>query len=397
MKKNISILGSTGSIGQNALAVMALHPHLFQIEALTARSDVDTLFAQCQQFQPNYAAMLEAPAAKVLSERLKSAGIKTEVLCGEKAICELSADSASDIVLAAIVGGAGLKPTLSAIKAGKKVLLANKEPLVMAGHLFIEALRAHGATLIAVDSEHNAITQCLPDHYRAAHALEASVNSIVLTASGGPFRNLSLKEMEAVTPEQAIQHPNWVMGKKISVDSATMMNKGLEVIEAHFLFQIPMHKISVVIHPQSIVHSFVRYCDGTTLAQMSYPDMRVPLANALAFPDRIYSGVPDLDISGLGALEFKPVDFSSYPCLGLAYRAIETGASAMCALNAANEIAVEAFLSEKIGFLEIPAIIEEVLNVLDHQPITAMDQVFEVDQRARSMANQRIAKAICSH
>ncbi len=386
MKKSITILGSTGSIGQNALAVIALHPDLFQIEALTARSDVSTLFAQCQQFKPNYAVMLEETAAIALASQLKAIASKTQVLCGEKAICDVSADSASEIVLAAIVGGAGLKPTLAAVKSGKRILLANKEPLVMAGNLFMKAVHDYRATLIAVDSEHNAVMQGLPNDYRAGQVLGSSINSIILTASGGPFRDFKLSQLVHVTPEQAIQHPNWVMGKKISVDSATMMNKGLEIIEAHFLFQLPLSKISVLIHPQSIVHALVRYCDGSTLAQLSYPDMRVPIANALAYPDRIHSGVQDLDLSQLSALEFRPVDFSLYPCLRLGYRAIEAGGSAMCALNAANEMAVEAFLSKKISYLQIPEIIDHVLTTIDHQQITSMDDVFEVDRKARELA-----------
>jgi 1-deoxy-D-xylulose-5-phosphate reductoisomerase len=392
MKKNITILGSTGSIGQSALDVIARHLDLFQVEALTARSDVTTLFSQCLQFHPHYAAMLEESSAHELRTRLKEAGSKTEVLSGEKAICELSADSASEIVLAAIVGGAGLKPTLSAVKSGKRILLANKEPLVMAGELFMQSVAKYGATLIAVDSEHNAVTQCLPNHYRAGDTLSPTVNSIILTASGGPFRDFTLAQMENITPEQAVQHPNWVMGKKISVDSATMMNKGLEVIEAHFLFQLPLEKISVLIHPQSIVHALVRYCDGSTIAQMSYPDMRVPLSNALAHPHRIASGVQDLDLSELSKLEFRPIDFSRYPCLTLAYEAIKSGNSAMCALNAANEVAVSQFLERKIQYQQIPKIIEHVLNSTEHKILNTLEEIIELDERAAKLATSFATK-----
>jgi 1-deoxy-D-xylulose-5-phosphate reductoisomerase len=386
MKKKLTILGSTGSIGQNALSVIALHPELFQVEGLSARSDAATLFQQCQKFEPNFAVLSEESAAQELQTRLKSIGSKTQVFHGEKALCELSADSGSDTILAAIVGAAGLKPTLSAVKAGKRILLANKEPLVMAGHLFMQAVREHNATLLAVDSEHNAVMQVLPENFRAGEKPESIINSIILTASGGPFRDYSLEQMRSVTPEQAVQHPNWVMGKKISVDSATMMNKGLEIIEAHHLFSLPIEKISVVIHPQSIVHAVVRYCDGSSLAQMSYPDMRVPIANALAFPDRIISGVPDLDFMELHHLEFKAVELERYPCLHLAYQAIEAGDSAMCALNAANEIAVAEFLSGKIGFLDIPNIIDSVLSKIHSQPLSSLEQVLELDQQARELA-----------
>lgn len=404
MKKSITILGSTGSIGQNALSVIAKHRDAFHVEALTARSDVATLFSQCQEFQPNFAVMLEESAAKELQLRLKSVQSKTQVFFGEKALCEISADSGSETILAAIVGGAGLKPTLAAVKAGKRILLANKEPLVMAGNLFMQAVKEYGATLIAVDSEHNAVMQCLPlvilsvakdpqtascypEILRSAQDDMRFVNSIILTASGGPFRNMNLNEMAKVTPEQAVQHPNWVMGKKISVDSATMMNKGLEIIEAHHLFQLPIKKIAVVIHPQSIVHAIVRYCDGSSLAQMSYPDMRVPIANALAAPLRIESGVEDLDLTQLGNLEFRPVDLARYPCLSLAYRAIEAGDSAMCALNAANEVAVAEFLAGKIGFLEIAEIVERVLDSVEAKPLCSMEEVFEMDLKARTLAN----------
>ncbi|RKZ86283.1 MAG: 1-deoxy-D-xylulose-5-phosphate reductoisomerase, partial [Gammaproteobacteria bacterium] len=349
----ITLLGSTGSIGVSTLNVLAQHPEKYRVYALTANRSVDTLFEQCQQFKPDIAVMLDESSAQLLEQQLKSADIDTQVLSGEQALIQVSESDNTDYVVAAIVGAAGLLPTLAAARAGKHIMLANKEALVMSGGLFMREVEANGATLLPVDSEHNAIWQCLPVGNQQQHHFEGKgVRRIILTASGGPFRDYDLTDLEHVTPEQAVAHPNWSMGQKISVDSATMMNKGLEVIEAHWLFGLPTQKIDVVLHRQSIIHSMVDYVDGSVLAQMGNPDMRTPIANALAWPERIDSGVAPLDLVAVGRLDFSVADHQNFPCLALAYQALEAGGTSTAILNAANEVAVEAFLQKQIRFTQ---------------------------------------------
>lgn len=377
--QNVTILGSTGSIGVSTLSVIEQHPDQFNIVALTAYHHVDRLFTQCMQFQPDVAVMVDAKAAATLSARLKEKNSKTTVLAGSKSLSDIAGDSGSDVVVAAIVGAAGLLPTLSAVKAGKRVLLANKEALVMSGGLFMQAVRDHGATLLPVDSEHNAILQCL------ASGRVDDVSSMVLTASGGPFRTLPVEQLDAVTPAQAVAHPNWSMGAKISVDSATMMNKGLEVVEACWLFGFPRTQIDVMIHPQSVVHALVHYCDGSVLAQMGQPDMRTPIAHALAWPERIAVDVAPLDLVQLAQLDFCAVDLAHYPCLRLVYEAMDAGDAAVCALNAANEVAVAAFLQGDIAYTAIPEIIDAALQRIDLPPLTSIDDALHIDHTARQL------------
>lgn len=389
--QRVTILGSTGTIGLNTLAVLDHHLDRFSIEALAAHSNVDALFVQCQKYSPRYAILVDLDAAKKLAKRLKEVNSRTEVCGGESALMEISADPGSDIIVAGIVGAAGLLPTLAAVYAGKRILLANKEPLVMAGALFMNAVRQHQATIIPVDSEHNAVLQCLPAHFSSGNSLASTmVDSIVLTASGGPFRLTALSELELITPSQAVDHPNWKMGAKISVDSATMMNKGLEVIEAHWLFNLPADKIEVVIHPQSVIHSFVRYQDGSTLAQLSYPDMRIPIATALLWPERILSGVSSFNVLDYPALNFEPICFLRYPSLKLAFDVLKQGGTSMCILNAANEIAVEAFLQKQIGFRNIHEIVLDVLNELPSVAATDIEVIQDADRGARKIALHRI-------
>ena len=389
--QQITILGSTGSIGQNTLDVVSRHPDKYAITALTANSDVDRLEQQCLQWQPGYAVMAEPDAAQQLRERLLKTSINTEVLSGNEGLQQVAAMPSVDVVIAGIVGAAGLLPTLAAAQAGKRVLLANKEALVMSGQLFMDAVHSNGAVLLPVDSEHNAIFQCmpakLPDDPKAA-----GINKILLTASGGPFRALALDKFADITPEQAVSHPNWVMGQKISVDSATMMNKGLEVIEAHWLFNVPLDGIEVVIHPQSIIHSMVSYADGSILAQLGNPDMRTPIAHCLAWPDRIDSGVEPLDIIEVAKLEFEKPDLSRFPCLRLCYEAMRAGGSATIALNAANEVAVDAFLQHKISFIAIADLIEKVLGEIKQQQISTIDEILEVDASARELATSWLSR-----
>ena len=345
MAKNLTILGATGTIGVNTLDVVARNPEKFRVIALTGQNQIEKLARQCRQFQPRYAVVLEPDKASALQALL--AGTATEVLAGMEALEFVCALPEVDTVMAAIVGAAGLRPALAAARAGKRVLLANKETLVMAGRFFMEAVREHGATLLPIDSEHNAIFQSLPANYDGDPARHG-VRRILLTASGGPFRTRAVETLEAVTPEEAVAHPNWVMGKKISVDSASMMNKGLEVIEAHWLFNARPEQIEVVIHPQSIIHSMVEYLDGSVLAQLSNPDMRTPIAHSLAYPERVEAGVNWLDLAKLGTLTFEAPDFARFPCLKLAYQALATGGAATAILNAANEVAVAAFLDRHI-------------------------------------------------
>ena len=340
-RQRITVLGSTGSIGVSTLDVLSRHREQYTVYALTANRRVDALFRQCECFLPEVAVVGNAADAAILERNLRTKGIRTEVAYGEKALCDVAASPGCDAVMAAIVGAAGLAPALAAARAGKKVMLANKEALVMSGQLFIDAVLESGATLLPIDSEHNAIFQCLPSRYkRSPH--EHGVSKIVLTASGGPFLHRPLDTLDSVTPEQAIAHPRWIMGRKISVDSATMMNKGLEVIEAHWLFGIPPGKIDVVIH------SMVSYVDGSVIAQLGNPDMRIPIAHALAYPDRMFSGVKPLDLAQIGTLQFESPDFARFPCLKLAYDALRSGGATPAILNAANEVAVQAFLEQRI-------------------------------------------------
>jgi 1-deoxy-D-xylulose-5-phosphate reductoisomerase len=388
--QRITILGATGSIGVSTLDVLARHPDRYAVHALSAHSRVEELAAQCAQFKPARAVVGTAAAAARLQELLRAQGLRTEVEYGEQALCAIASAAETDTVMAAIVGAAGLAPTLAAAKAGKKVLLANKEALVMSGQLFMDAVRDHGATLLPIDSEHNAIFQCLPHGYgRVPQA--AGVTKILLTASGGPFLKRDVATLEQVTPDEACKHPKWVMGRKISVDSATMMNKGLEVIEAHWLFGTPADQIEVVIHPQSVIHSMVSYNDGSVLAELGNPDMRTPIAHALAYPERIASGVAQLDIAQIGMLQFERPDFNRFPCLALAFDALRAGGTAPALLNAANEAAVAAFLDLRIGFRRIDRVIARVMDELPHGAADSIAQVMAQDAAARAAAERVIA------
>jgi 1-deoxy-D-xylulose-5-phosphate reductoisomerase len=391
--QNLTVLGSTGSIGTSTLDVVARHPDKYRVVALTANRQVELLFRQCEQFKPDYAVLLDEVSAKQLRTLLCEAGLKTEVLCGVDALEQVSVLPEVDAVMAAIVGAAGLRPTLAAARAGKKILLANKETLVMAGNVFMDAIRLSGSALLPIDSEHNAIFQALPRGYDG-NMSNAGVRRILLTASGGPFRNTKLADLANVTPEQACAHPNWVMGRKISVDSASMMNKGLEVIEAHWLFNARADDIQVVIHPQSVIHSLVEYVDGSVMAQLGNPDMRTPIAYGLAYPERIDSGVAALDLFKVANLSFVEPDFERFPCLGLAYQALRTAGTAPAILNAANEIAVAAFLDKRISFLAIARVIGAVLDALPVCPVTGLDDVLLADAQARRAADFEIIKII---
>ncbi len=387
--QNITVLGSTGSIGVSTLDVIRRHPDRYQAFALCAHSQVDKLFEQCREFRPRFAVLRDAALAAQLTERLRAAGLNTEVRHGIEALIELSALPEVDAVMAAIVGAAGLEPTLAAARAGKRVMLANKEVLVMAGELFMHAVRTHGATLLPVDSEHNAIFQALPPDF--ARGLDAcGVRRILLTASGGPFRNAPLDTLAHVTPEQACAHPNWVMGRKISVDSASMMNKGLEVIEAHWLFAAPPERIQVVVHPQSVIHSAVEYADGSVLAQLGNPDMRTPIAYAMAWPERIAAGVEPLDLFKIARLDFHAPDFERFRCLQLAYDVLAEGGTAPAILNAANEVAVAAFLAGELPFLGIARLNEATLAALPATPQRNLADVMAADAEARQMAARMV-------
>jgi len=378
----VCILGSTGSIGKSTLDVIKQHPDRFQVIALSAATSIDILFEQCCFFHPTFAVMLDEEAAHVLRSRLQGQKLNTRVLAGVKGLCEIAALPEVKKVVAAIVGAAGLMPTMSAIHAGKEVLLANKEALVMGGDLLLKAAQQSNATLLPVDSEHNALFQCLPDDYRTGSRPEG-VSRLILTASGGPFLHASLQTFPEVTPEMACRHPNWKMGKKITVDSATLMNKGLEVIEACQLFRFSPQEVEVVVHPQSIVHSFVEYSDGSLLAQLSTPDMRIPIAHCLGWPKRIPSGVKRLSITEMGQLLFLPPDTEKFRCLSLAYEAIALGGAATTVLNASNEVAVHAFLNRQIRFSHIPSIIEKVLQKLYDLSAVTMKDILLADKLAR--------------
>ena len=385
--QRITVLGATGSIGLSTLDVIARHPDRYQVFALSGYSRIDELLALCVRHRPAFAVVPGAEAAVRLREGLAAAGCATEVLEGEAGLCQVASAPEVDAVMAAIVGAAGLRPTLAAVEAGKKVLLANKEALVMSGALFMDAVRRSGAVLLPIDSEHNAIFQCMPGDY--ARGLSAvGVRRILLTASGGPFRETPVEALLDVTPEQACAHPNWSMGRKISVDSASMMNKGLELIEACWLFDAAPAKVEVVVHPQSVIHSLVDYVDGSVLAQLGNPDMRTPIANALAWPERIDSGVAPLDLFAIARLDFQAPDEQRFPCLRLARQAAEAGNSAPAVLNAANEVAVEAFLQRRIRFPEIAGMIEQVLDQEPVVPLPSLDAVFAADQRARELSRE---------
>lgn len=387
--QRITILGATGSIGASTLDVLARHPERYRVYALSAHSRVDELAAACRIHRPARAVVGSPEAAAQLAALLSDLPISVEH--GEQALCDIASSSNTDTVMAAIVGAAGLAPTLAAARAGKKVLLANKEALVMSGQLFMDAVREHKATLLPIDSEHNAIFQSLPATYARAPGA-AGVAKILLTASGGPFLNRAVDTLGAVTPDEACKHPNWVMGRKISVDSATMMNKGLEVIEAHWLFGAPADLIEVVIHPQSVIHSMVSYVDGSVLAQLGNPDMRTPIAHALAYPERIDSGVAQLDLTQMAALQFYQPDYARFPCLRLAFEALRAGGTAPALLNAANEVAVQAFLDCQIGFRDIDRVIERTLEQVEHGPAPSIEAVLAQDARARVAANEAIAR-----
>jgi len=384
------ILGSTGSIGRSTLDVAARHPGRYRIVALAARQSWQVLAQQCRQFRPDYAVVIDPRAAQELTQAL--AGLPVRVLCGDAALDEVASLPEAAIVMAAIVGAAGLNSTLAAVRAGKRLLLANKESLVMAGPLVMREVARSGAVLLPVDSEHNAIFQCLPQGLRAG-ATPPGVRRVLLTASGGPFLRMAAGDLSGVTPDQACAHPRWAMGRKISVDSATLMNKGLELIEAELLFGLDHGRVEVVVHPQSIVHSLVEYVDGSVLAQLGNPDMRVPIAHALAWPERIESGVESLDLVSRGSLGFEAPDYARFPCLGLAEAAAASGGTAPAVLNAANEVAVGAFLEERLNFTRIPAVIELVLGRHRPSPADSLDDILGADAWARREAEREVLAA----
>ncbi len=388
----VSVLGSTGSIGVSTLDVIGRHPGRYRVVALTAHSDVEGMLAQCRRFRPDLAVMADPGAAARLRESLQAEEMAAiEVDQGVDGLERAATLDQAGTVMAAIVGAAGLLPTLAAARAGKRLLLANKETLVMAGPLFMAEVAAHGATLLPIDSEHNAVFQCLPAGFR--EGLErVGVSRILLTASGGPFRELPLEALAVVTPEQACAHPNWEMGRKISVDSATMMNKGLEVIEACWLFATGPERIQVVIHPQSTVHSLVQYVDGSVLAELGNPDMRTPIAQALAWPERVSSGVADLDLFAVGRLDFECPDLERFPALDLAFAAARAGGTAPAVLNAANEVAVAAFLERRIRFTSIPEVVAATLEGMDSEAVGDLDALLDVDRRARERAIREAQK-----
>ncbi|MBK6636694.1 MAG: 1-deoxy-D-xylulose-5-phosphate reductoisomerase [Rhodocyclaceae bacterium] len=388
----LTVLGATGSVGASTLDVVRRHPDRYQVVALTGNTRIDVLEQQCREHRPQYAVVGDAGSALELRRRFASQQIATEVLYGREALATVASLPEVDAVMAAIVGVAGLAPTLSAARAGKRILLANKEALVMAGPIFMDEVARGGGDLLPIDSEHNAVFQALPRC--CAGSKPPGVRRILLTASGGPFLTRAACDLEAVTVEQAVAHPNWSMGKKISVDSATMMNKGLEVIEAHWLFGLPADAIDVVIHPQSVIHSMVEYVDGSILAQLGNPDMRIPIAHALAWPERIDSGVPALDLFKVAQLDFQAPDFHRFPCLALAYQALRAGGDRAAVLNAANEVAVDAFLQGKIRFLHISQIVESTLTKLEARSVSTLDEVFEVDASAHAVASAYVGSLL---
>ena len=392
--RNLVILGASGSIGQSTLKVLRQNPGRWQVLALTAARSVDAMVRDCLEFSPRFAVMVNEKAASDLAGRLKTHGCSTQVLGGQAALCEVAAHPDAHSVMAAIVGAAGLAPTMAAVRAGKRILLANKEALVMSGAFFMEAVRHHGAELLPIDSEHNAIFQCLPEAIQREPGFcdlaGAGISKILLTGSGGPFRYTDIDELARVTPAQAVAHPNWSMGAKISVDSATMINKGLEYIEARWLFNALPEQIQVVIHPQSVIHSMVQYKDGSVLAQLGNPDMCTPIAHALAYPARIESGVEPLDFFSVGEFSFIRPDYARYPCLALAMAACQQGQAATTSLNAANEEAVAAFLAERIGFMDIARVNESIMTTLGTSAAGSLEDLIALDGRARAHAQQLI-------
>lgn len=386
--EQLAILGATGSIGRSTLDVAARHPDRFRVFAVTAHSQTRELARLCAEHRPRYAVVADTEKATTLTARLRELGLETRVLVGERGLIEVASMPEVDVVMAAIVGSAGLRPTLAAAQCGKKVLLANKEALVMAGPILMSAVRAGGGPLLPIDSEHNAIFQCLPQG-GSASAGHVGVRRILLTGSGGPFRTRKLSELDAVTPDEACAHPIWSMGRKISVDSATMMNKALEVIEARWLFDAAPDQIEVVIHPQSVVHSMVEYADGSVIAQLGNPDMRTPIAQALAYPDRVEAGVAPLDLAEFGALTFERPDFVRFRALALAYDVLRAGGTAQAIFNAANEIAVEAFLAGALPFSRITDVIEATLDAIPCRPVEGLEDVLEADRQARMAARAR--------
>jgi 1-deoxy-D-xylulose-5-phosphate reductoisomerase len=388
--KGICILGATGSIGVSTLDVVKRHSDQYQVIALTANTNIETLYTQCLEFKPQYAVVVNAEKGAEFKAKIASTELADmQVLIGAEALVEVATLESVDSVMAAIVGAAGLLSALAAAKAGKTVLLANKESLVMSGDIFMQAIKDSGAVLLPIDSEHNAIFQCMPAKYTAGHDAPTA-RRVLLTASGGPFRTTPLEQLEAVTPDQAVAHPKWDMGRKISVDSATMMNKGLELIEACLLFNMQPEQIQVVIHPQSIIHSMVDYVDGSVLAQMGNPDMRIPIAHAMAWPDRFDSGVAPLDIFAVQHMDFEPADLQRFPCLRLAMEAITAGGIMPTVLNAANEIAVESFLDEQIRFTDIPVVIEQSMARFSATPAETLELILDADQQARIQAEEII-------
>ena len=386
----VVVLGATGSIGGSTLDVLSQHPDRYRVVALSAQRQVDRMAALCAQHRPVYAVMVDAAAAQQLRALLRDQRIATEVLSGADSLEQMAALPEARIVVAAIVGAAGLRSSLAAARAGKRILLANKEALVMSGQIFMDEVARGGAQLLPVDSEHNAIFQCLPANFGNGLA-HVGVRRILITASGGPFRITPLAQLPGVTPEQAIAHPNWVMGKKISVDSATMMNKGLEVIEARWLFNATPEQIQVVLHPQSVIHSMVEYRDGSMLAQLGNPDMRTPIAHALAWPERIESGVSSLDIFSVARLDFSPPDMERFPCLRLAYQTVRAGGTSAAIMNAANEVAVQAFLERRLAFTGIAQVVEQVMDSVPGGGAVSLDAVLEADRVARASAERFVS------
>lgn len=392
--QSVTVLGATGSIGASTLDVIARHPDRYRVFALTAFKRREALRDQCLTHRPQVAVIATEHDAAWLRAELAAHGVATEVLAGERALTEVASAAESDIVMAAIVGAAGLVPTLAAVRAGKRVLLANKEALVMSGALFMQEVERSEAVLLPIDSEHNAIFQCLPHHHRGGLA-RCGVSKLLLTASGGPFREWPLERLAHVTPDQACAHPNWSMGRKISVDSASMMNKGLELIEACWLFDTTPAHVQVVIHPQSVIHSMAAYSDGSVLAQLGNPDMRTPIAYGLAWPERIAAGVDPLDLFAIGRLDFEAPDEHRFPCLRLAREAMMAGGTVPAVLNAANEVAVTAFLEERLAFTAIAELVEAVVDSQPHQPVTDLDSVLEHDRRAREEAVRLLRSRFC--
>ncbi len=390
MTQGITLLGATGSIGASTLDVVARHPDRYRVFALSAHRAAEALLALCLRHAPRYAVLSGLAEDAGLRRRFADAGCRSELLFGARALEQVAAEPEGEVLMAAIVGAAGLAPALAGARKGKRLLLANKEALVMAGPFFMRAVRDHGATLLPIDSEHNAIFQCLPQE--AGRASARAVRRILLTASGGPFRAAPIERLAQVTPDEACAHPNWVMGRKISVDSATMMNKGLEVIEARWLFDVPPERIEVLIHSQSIIHSLVEYVDGSVIAQLSNPDMRVPIAHALGFPERIASGATPLDLAAIGQLSFERPDPRRFPCLGLAYAALRDGGTAPAVLNAANEVAVAAFLDGKLRYTAIPDVIAHALERVPAAPADALETVLEADRGARRAAADGVTR-----